>query len=147
MKTITVKRTIPAPIEKVFAILADHANYKLLPGVKDSKLIKTGGPSKNGVGAVRYIDAGLARFTEEITRFDEPKRMDYRIIKSFPPLRHEGGSLRLTKKAGGTEVIWTSTIGARVPLVGGLLTPLLAAQLSKAFSHTLAAIEKRLTAN
>src|SRR6185503_6656734 len=47
MKTITVTRTIPAPIEKVFDLLADHANYKKHFGVKESKLIKEGKPDKN----------------------------------------------------------------------------------------------------
>ena len=39
MQTINVRYTIAAPIDKIFEILADHANYKLLPGVKDSRLI------------------------------------------------------------------------------------------------------------
>ena len=144
MKTITVTRTIPAPIEQVFAVLADHANYKQFPGVKDSKLLKTGTPAPNGVGAVRFIDAGKARFTEEITAYEAPKRLDYRITRSFPPVRHEGGSIRLKSGAKGTEVTWTSAIELGVPLVGGLFTPLLAAELGKAFGHMLAAVEKRL---
>src|SRR6185503_1533638 len=77
MKTITVTRTIPAPIDKVFDLLADHANYKTNFGVKDSKLIKEGKPDKNGLGAVRYIDAGPIQFEEEITAWERPKRYDY----------------------------------------------------------------------
>lgn len=144
MQTINVRYTIAAPIEKVFDILADHANYKLLPGVRDSRLIKLGTPVKNGVGAVRFIDAGKARFTEEITRFEPPTRMDYQITRSFPPLHHKCGSVRLEKTPGGTVVNWTSTVELKIPLVGKLLTPLLAGELTKAFQHTLRAIEGRL---
>jgi uncharacterized protein YndB with AHSA1/START domain len=146
MQTITVKHTIKAPIEKVFDIIADHANYKLLPGVKDSKLIKLGSPTKNGVGAVRWIDAGLARFTEEIVRYERPTRLDYQIVKSFPPVEHRCGIVRLEKSPDGTVVTWTSTIEAKVPVLGRLLTPILASQLSKGFLHTLQAIERRLAA-
>ena len=144
MQTVNVRYTIAAPIEKIFEVLADHANYKLLPGVKDSRLVKLGTPVKNGVGAVRFIDAGKARFTEEITRFEPPTRMDYQIIKSFPPVEQKCGSVRLEKTPGGTVVNWTSTVELKIPLIGKLLTPLLVKELSAAFLHTLQAIEQRL---
>lgn len=144
MQTVNVRHTIAAPIEKVFEILADHANYKLLPGVKDSKLVRMGTPVKNGVGAVRWIDAGKARFTEEIIRFEPPTRMDYQITKSFPPVQHKCGIVRLERTPGGTVVSWTSTVELKIPLIGKLLTPLLASEISKGFTHMLEAIEKRL---
>jgi uncharacterized protein YndB with AHSA1/START domain len=146
MQTITVTYTIKAPPEKVFDLLADHANYKLFPGVSDSKLLTPGKREKNGIGAVRQINAGPARFIEAITRYKRPSRLDYRIIKSFPPIKHEGGSIKLEAVAEGTLVTWTSTMGLRLPLVGGLLTPLLAAQLSKGFLQILKGVEKRLKA-
>jgi hypothetical protein len=144
MQTITVTHTIKASPEKIFDILADHANYKLFPGISDSKLLTPGKRDKNGIGAVRQIDAGRARFVELITRYKRPLRLDYRIVKSFPPVQHEGGSVKLEQIADGTRVTWTSTIRLRLPLVGQLLTPLLTAQLSKGFLQTLQAIDKRL---
>jgi uncharacterized protein YndB with AHSA1/START domain len=144
MKTFTVTHTIQAPPENVFDILADHANYKLFPGISDSKLLTPGKRERNGIGAVRQVDVGLAKFVEVITRYKRPTRLDYRIVRSFPPVEHEGGSIKLEAVAGGTLVTWTSTIRLRLPLVGGLLTPLLTAQLSKGFLHTLKAVEKRI---
>ncbi|MES2488167.1 MAG: SRPBCC family protein, partial [Pseudomonadota bacterium] len=126
MQTIVVKRTIKAPIEKVFDLLSDHANYKDFPGVKDSELVKKGKPHKNGVGAVREIDAGTAWFREEITAYERPVRLDYLITKSRPPMEHKGGSVRLEATAAGTEVTWSSTLRIRIPIVGGLLTRLVA---------------------
>jgi uncharacterized protein YndB with AHSA1/START domain len=144
MRTIVVKRTIKAPIEKVFDLISDHANYKDFPGVKDSELVKKGKPHKNGVGAVREIDAGTAWFREEITAFERPVRMDYLIVKSRPPVEHQGGSVRLEKTAEGTAVIWTSTLRLRIPLIGGLLTRIAAPQLAKAFGGMLKDIDRRL---
>jgi uncharacterized protein YndB with AHSA1/START domain len=146
MKTVHAQRDIAAPIEQVFEILSDHANYSKFPGVKSSKLIQHGKPDKNGVGAQREIDAGKAWFIEEITAFERPVRMDYRIVKSRPPLAHEGGSIRLTRTAAGTHVDWTSTFRVDIPLIGGLLTFVLGPQIEKAFGSMLKETERRLAA-
>lgn len=144
MQTVHVERTIKAPIEKVFDLISDHANYKDFPGVKDSELIKKGKPHKNGVGAVREIDTGAAWFQEEITVFDRPNRLDYQIVKARPAIEHKGGSVRLEATADGTKVTWTTTLRIKVPIVGGLLTRVAAPQLGKAIGGMLKDIEKRL---
>jgi hypothetical protein len=146
MQTITVTRSIKAPPDKVFELLSDHANYVQFGGLKSSKLLKPGKTEKNGVGAVREIDAGAAKFQEEITVFERPTRMDYLIVKSFPPVEHKGGSVRLTATAGGTDVVWTSTLRLRIPIIGGLLTLLVAPQLAKGFAGMLKAIDRKLAA-
>lgn len=146
MKTITVQRTIKAPIERVFDIISDHANYKSFPGIRDSKLVREGKTERNGVGALREIDAGKAWFIEEITAFERPRRLDYLIVKSRPPLEHKGGSVRLETTAEGTAVTWTSTVGLKIPLIGGLLGTFLAPQLERGFAGILKHIERRLAA-
>lgn len=146
MRTITVQRTINAPIEKVFDLLADHGNYKDFPGIRDSKLVRAGTAERNGVGAVREIDAGKAWFQEEITAFERPRRLDYRIVKSRPPLEHQGGSVRLEPAGAGCAVTWTTTVGVKIPLIGGLLDRLLAPQLERGLAGTLKHIERRLAA-
>lgn len=144
MRTIHVQRTIKAPIEKVFDMISDHANYKDFPGVKDSELVKKGKPHKNGVGAVREIDTGSVWFQEAITAYERPTRMDYQIVKSRPPIEHKGGSVRLEATADGTAVSWTTTLRIKIPLVGGLLTRIAAPQLEKAIGGMLKSVEKRL---
>ena len=145
MRTVLVKRTINAPIEKVFDIISDHANYKDFPGVKDSELVKKGKPHKNGVGAVREIDTGSVWFQEKITAYERPTRLDYQIINSRPPIEHQGGSVRLEQTADGVAVTWTTIMRIKIPLVGGLLTRFAAPQLEKAIDGLLRNIEKRLT--
>lgn len=146
MRTITVTRTIPAPIEKVFDLLADHANYKANFGVKESKLLREGKPDRNGLGAVRYINAGPIQFEEEITAYERPRRFDYRITKCSAPLEHQGGSIRLDAAGNATRVTWTSVVRVKLPLVGGLLTRLLVAKLGQAFGAMLKETERRLAA-
>ncbi len=146
MQTITVTRTIKAPIDKVFELLSDHANYKSFGGLKDSRLVREGKTEKNGVGAVRLIDAGAAWFEEEITAFERPTRMDYVIRRSRPPIEHKGGSVRLKETAAGTEVVWTSTLRFKIPVIGDFLTKVLAAQVGKSFGGMLKSIERKLAA-
>lgn len=146
MQTITVKRTIKAPIEKVFELISDHANYVQFGGLKASRLVRQGKTEKNGVGALRLIDAGAAWFEEEITVFERPTRMDYVIRRSRPPIEHEGGSVRLKATKDGTEVTWTSTLRFKIPLVGNLLTKLMAPQLAKSFAGMLKSVERKLAA-
>ncbi len=144
MRTIIVKHTIQAPIERVFDRLADHALYDQFPGVRKSTLAKNGKSNKNGVGAIREIESGVAWFREEITAYQRPVRLDYVILRSFPPLRHGGSSVQLKKVGSATEVTWTSSVRLKVPLVGKLLTPLLAAQMAKSYKGCLKAIGRQL---
>ena len=146
MKTITVTRTINAPIEKVFDLLADHANYKAHFGVKESKLVKEGKPDRNGLGAVRYIDSGPIQFEEEITLYDRPRRYDYLITKCSAPLEHQGGSIRFESVGNATKVTWTSVMRVRVPIIGGLLTKVLANKIGQAFGSMLKETDRRLAA-
>ena len=144
MQTIVVRRVIHAPIEKVFDLISDHEGYRSFPGVRDAVLVKKGKRNKNGVGAVREIDAGIAWFREEITAYDRPTRMDYKITQSRPPLEHQGASVQLQQTADGTEVTWSSTMRVRIPLIGGLLTRLVAPQMARAFAGTLKDVGRRL---
>lgn len=144
MQTVHVERTIKAPIEKVFDLISDHANYKDFPGVKDSELIKKGKPHKNGVGAVREIDTGAVWFQEEITAYERPVRLDYQIVKARPAIEHRGGSVRLEATPEGTKVSWTTTLRIKIPLVGGLVTRVAAPQLGKAIGGMLKDIDRRL---
>ncbi|TXH02656.1 MAG: SRPBCC family protein [Nevskiaceae bacterium] len=145
MQTIEVRRTIRAPIEQVFEQIADHEGYARFPGVRKAVLTQAGKTERNGLGAVREISAGPAWFREAITVFQRPTRMDYQITASRPPLEHRGGSIRLQATADGTAVTWTTTMRVRVPLIGGLLTRITAAQLTQAFTHMLAHIDQQLT--
>jgi len=146
VQTITVERTLKAPIEKVFDVLTDHANYKSFPGVKDSRLLKEGAPDRNGVGAVRRIETPSIWFEEKITAYERPRRFDYLITASQLPIEHQGGSLRFESVGGATKVTWTSTLRLKVPLVGGLLTKLMAGKLGQAFGSMLKETERRLAA-
>lgn len=145
MQTITVKRTIKAPADRVFEIIANHEGYVRLPGMSIARLERPGRSERNGEGAVRFLKSGPAWFREEITAFERPLRMDYLILDSLLPLEHHGASIRLQETGGGTEVTWTSTFRVRVPVVGGVLTRLLAKEMSRGFGGALKQFDRLVT--
>ena len=58
MQTIDITETLPLTPERVFDLLADHANYHRFPGVTASELLKEGEPAPNGLGAIRRVALG-----------------------------------------------------------------------------------------
>ncbi|MFT5278036.1 MAG: hypothetical protein ACI97K_001562 [Glaciecola sp.] len=119
MFSISVERKIDKPIEEVFKMLSDHANYSQFKGVEKSSLIKNGNEDINGLGAVREIVAGGGTLHEEIVAFDPPYVLGYKIIYSKPlPYDHQLGEVRLTKVDGQTHVHWRSKGHIQIPLLG-----------------------------
>lgn len=142
MQTIHIRRQLNAPIERVFDLLADHAGYTRFPGVRSAKLTREGKQTRNGTGAVREIDLGSAWFEEEITDFERPTRLGYRILRSRPPIEHRIGLITLSPTANGCEAVWTSTFRIAIPLIGPLLTWFAVKQMSRGFSAVLKAAEQ-----
>jgi uncharacterized protein YndB with AHSA1/START domain len=119
MFSISVERTIDKPIADVFKMLSDHANYSQFKGVDKSSLIKEGTSDRNGLGAVREIQAAGATLHEEIVAFDPPHLLSYKIIYSKPlPYDHEFGEVKLSEVEGKTHVHWRSKGHIAIPLLG-----------------------------
>jgi uncharacterized protein YndB with AHSA1/START domain len=145
MTTIQTERTIAAPVERVFDLLTDHANYKQFPGLTASKLVRDGEPEANGTGALRKVSAGPIHFEEEVTAFERPTRMDYVIRKVNMPLDHEGGTMLFESRDGGTHVTWRSTFEFTTPGVGGLMGGVGAPAIRGSFARILKYADRNLT--
>jgi uncharacterized protein YndB with AHSA1/START domain len=142
MRTVRVERTLEAPIERVFEILTDHANYDRFRPVGSSELLRQGDSDPNGIGALRKVDVPPLHFEEEITAYERPTRLDYLIVKVNIPLEHEGGSIRLQSRDGATDALWTSTFRVPTPVVGGLLALPLHLALRRGFTRILEDAER-----
>jgi uncharacterized protein YndB with AHSA1/START domain len=109
---------VKAPVEKVWAALADHeAMASWGPGMKVS-LATEGAEERNGVGAVRRIAApGPApAIVEEIDRFEPGRALGYKALGGVP-FKNYRGDVKLTPEGSGTRIDWTITADQRVPLV------------------------------
>ena len=142
MAEIRLERTLEAPIDRVFDVLADHAGYSRFRAISRAELVREGDEEPNGRGAIRKLAAGPFTFTEEITAFERPVRLDYLILEVNVPLRHDGGSIRFDAVDDGTHVLWTSSFTMPVPLAGAPLGALTAAALRRGFARMLADTER-----
>lgn len=128
MFDILAERSIEKPIEQVFALLSDHANYSQFKGIDKSRLLCEGTPHKNGLGAVREIVTAGGTLHEEIVRYEAPDEnanktalIGYKVIFSKPlPYEHQLGEIRLTETDGKTHVHWVSKGRIKTFLLGPL---------------------------
>ncbi|MFF2551306.1 SRPBCC family protein [Nocardia sp. NPDC058058] len=122
METITVERTIPAPIDQVFDWCATTTNYERTRWVLRCKLTQPGRDAPYGVGAIRVHTWLIGYFVERVTRYDAPHSFDYVVDRSVPPSRHEGGTMTFTEVPGGTHVVWSTTTEMAVPFAAAAAT-------------------------
>lgn len=145
MESIRVTRTIPAPAEAVFDLLAEHADYERFRPIHASALLRQGEPPPNGVGALREIKVRPLTFEEEITAYERPRRLDYLIVKLNVPFEHHGGSIRLSSEGDLTHVDWRSSFTVPTPIVGGLAELAWKPLLVRGFRRVLEDVERILT--
>jgi uncharacterized protein YndB with AHSA1/START domain len=117
---IEVTQAIAASPDKVFAIYTDHVGWERWAGVKEVVLRQTGDPPPNGLGAIRVIRARGMAIEEEITAFEPPRRLGYRLVAGAP-VRDHAGEVRFEPDAAGTRVTWTVRFRPLVPGTGWLL--------------------------
>ena len=138
---------LDAPIDGVFAAMADHGRYDRFRPISSSELIREGDEDSNGLGAVRRLRANFLRFDEEITAYEPPSRLDYLILNVNIPLHHEGGSVRFEPSGTGTHVVWTSVYRITVPLLGGVLGAAFEGGLKRSFKQMLEDAARIASAN
>lgn len=145
MHTLTVTKIIKAPIEDVFEAYTDHEKLSQVFGVRSCTLTRHGDTEKNGLGAVRELDCGAIWLREEITGFDRPHRMEYRIRASRPASTHEYGQVDFIEIPEGTKITWTTKFAVRVP-GGKLVDPAFGVAFGIAFRLVLRNVEQRVMA-
>ena len=116
--TVTATAQVPKSVEHVWSVLSDHEGMSSWgPGLKVT-LVEEGTGDRNGLGAVRRIDApGPApSIVEEVVVFEENSTLGYRA-KAGVPFKNYGGTVRLSPAGTGTRIDYSLTIDERVPLV------------------------------
>lgn len=142
MTRIHVERTIAAAPEQVFDWLADPANLTAA-----RLMLKAGwapGTSGPAVGAVRRATAAGMSFREEITAYDPPRSYSYQIVRVFPPLDHQGGTMTLTPSGTGTHVDWVTAYTHPVWIGGKLTEAVTSRLLGHGFRQILAGCAREL---
>lgn len=142
MVEIHVERRIAAPVAEVFDWLADPPNLASAPLALKGKYAKDS--PGHGAGALREVVCVGAWFREEITAYDRPRSYSYLIVRSFPPIDHEGGTLTFTASGEGTHVDWLSNYTHPARAGGKLLEAVTYRLLRSSFLAVLDACAKAL---
>lgn len=143
MQTVVVTKTINAPIDVVFEEYTDHERLADLPMVISAKVVRPGKTEKNGLGAVRVVNGGALKLREEVTGFERPKLMEYKILETSPiRSKHELGRVEFEEVPGGTKVTWTTVFGIRNKRLA-IAEPGFALAFKAIFTMTLNQVAKR----
>lgn len=145
--TLTLERTIRAPLQMVFDRITDHEAMSDWPGVSKCWLVAEGTP-RNGLGAVRAVKARGLTLHEKVVLFEPPNCFEYTIIKGLP-VDHLGSvSLAVDNDGagdGGSDVVrlrWHISISSRVPLLARIMTWQLRTGLPAAVDYFIAETER-----
>lgn len=116
-----------APPEKVWEVLADVPRWAEWGPWNSSEFERQGTPPPGGVGAVRRLGRFAMTLREELTEYDPPTRMAYKLLSGLP-LRDYRAEVDVSAADGASEVRWRSEFDG-LPGVGALYRW----QLQKAF--------------
>jgi len=136
---IELSQHVAARPERVFDLYTDHLGWEKWAGVKEVVLRQTGDPPPNGLGAIRVIRARGIALEEEVTAFDPPRRMEYRLVAGAP-IRDHHGVVRFEPDGAGTRVTWSIRFRPLLPGTGWILR----AVLERAVRDVLARLAAKL---
>lgn len=114
-----------APVQRVFAYLAEHENLGELFGTRVER-VRDGELQRNGVGSCRRLSfGGLLPFEETVTSFAPDERIAYRITRGTPMREHEGVMAFASTEGGGTRLDYRIRFGSPVPGLAPLVARVL----------------------
>jgi uncharacterized protein YndB with AHSA1/START domain len=125
-RRIHVAARSDAPVERVWAVLADARRWREWTPLRTSELEREGSPDPDAVGALRRFGAGPLVTREEVVGFEPPHRL-VSEMRSGMPVRGYRAEVTLTPWGSGTEIAWRSRFEPRIPGTGPLLRALLGA--------------------
>ncbi len=144
MHTYSLSTHIAAPQQVAWEVMTDHELYSRWVGYpqwiersgwgKGPRVVVEveGSPHRNGVGAIRVFHTGPVRTIEEITAFDPPNRMAYRVLKAPLPTRNCRSELVLVGSDDGQscDLHWDSWFEPTIPFAGSTVRLVLARAVS-----------------
>jgi uncharacterized protein YndB with AHSA1/START domain len=119
VKEITLVHDFTAPVDRVFAALADQDNMGAWMGAQIS--VPTRG--KDGlVGTVRRVHLGPTWLDERIVECEPPRFIAYQIVTRVPLLQRHRGEMRIEPLGEGhARLTWHIVLELKPAFVGGLL--------------------------
>lgn len=120
MVHLKVQGTSRAPIETVWALLADAESWQRWSSFEESGYERPGTPDRHGIGAVRRFRSGHNRSREEVVAFEAPDHLAYTLLEGLPLVGYRADVTLAPGADGGTTITWESRFRGKVPGTGWL---------------------------
>lgn len=117
MATLDFSRTVSAPPETVWEVVADLRGMSEYTRFRKVEIEREGDPPPNGLGAIRRLYLAGPPVREEIIAFDPPRRFSYRLLSGVPVKNHVG-TIELSPVAGGTRMSYVLETSPKIPGTG-----------------------------
>ena len=124
---------IAAPVERVWAVLSDHAGWQVWSGAQEVVVRQQGDPAPGGLGTIRVLRRGGFAIEEEVVGFEPPRRLAYRVTAGLP-VRDCDVEIRLDPSAAATRVSGHVRFRPLVPGTAWLLERVIRARLTDALA-------------
>jgi len=114
---IELERTTTAAPEVVWRWLADASSWKEWTRLTDTRLVREGAPTPDGVGAIRHFGRAGGSSREEVVVFDPPRHLAYVLLRGLPIVNYRA-DVNLEPDGGGTRIRWYSRFDTKYPGTG-----------------------------
>jgi uncharacterized protein YndB with AHSA1/START domain len=110
-----------APVERVWALLADARGWPEWSPFDAAELEREGSPPPDGVGAIRRLTYGKNVSRECIVAFEPPHWLAYQLLAGLPVRDYRADVTLQRTPDGGTAIRWQAQFEPLVPGIGWLV--------------------------
>jgi hypothetical protein len=106
--------------DAVYRLLADGASWPRWSPIESFELERPGGPSPEGVGAVRVFRRGRTTGRDQVVELIPGRRLAYHSLSGLP-VRNYHAQVDLRPTPHGTAITWHASFLPKIPGTGPLL--------------------------
>lgn len=145
MPYVEVHKTVEAGREKVLPIIKKMEDYPLfMADLKEVNVLERG-DNYTITHWVSNVDGRTIQWTERDTFYDDEWRIHYQQTEG--DLKKMEGEWRLTETDGGTDIMLTVDFEFGIPMIAGLLNPILKMKVRDNSENMLAAVKAKVEEN
>lgn len=142
MPYVETKTIIKGSAEDIYSIIKNMEGYPSFMHDLESVKIMEQGDNFTISHWISNVDGRRIIWTERDTFFDEEKRVTYKQTKG--DLKKMEGEWRLTPTTEGVEVLLSVDFEFGIPMIAGLLNPILKKKVRENSENMLAAVKAQI---